>query len=151
MIEQASPDHYRIGRKFVSEPFLLDAEQIMSFGRQFDPQPFHADEEAAKHSQFGGLIASGWHTAALTMRLLVGSGAFTAGGAVGAGADVKWLRPAHAGDVLTVTTEVAAILPSKSKPDRCVVTLHVETRNQQGDLVQVMNARIVVPRKEVGL
>ena len=151
MMELAAHDHYQIGRRFVSESYLLDAEQIMSYGRQFDPQPFHVDEEAAKRSQFGGLIASGWHTAALTMRLLVGSGAFMAGGAVGAGADIKWLRPAHAGDMLTVTTEVAAVMLSLTKPDRCAVTLKVETRNQRDELVQVMNAKIVVPRAEAGL
>src|SRR6185369_17337284 len=98
-----------------------DAEQIKAFARQFDPQPFHLDEAAAKNSIFQGLAASGWHTAALTMRLLVSGGLPLAGGSIGAGGEIAWPRPTRPGDILQVESEVTAVTPSRSRPDRGIV------------------------------
>jgi acyl dehydratase len=95
----------------------------------------------------GGLAASGWHTAAVTMRLQVTSGLPIAGGIIGAGGELTWPRPTRATDVLHVVSEVVQIQPSKSKPDRGMVTVRSETRNQHGDVLQLSTVRIVVPRK----
>lgn len=122
---------------------------IIAFARQFDPQPFHTDPEAAKQSLFGGLVASGWHTAAITMRLQVTSGIPIAGGLVGLGGDIAWPHPTRPGDVLHVETEIVNIAPSRSKP-RGVVTLRSETRNQRGEVVQTTTVRLLVPRHSDG-
>jgi len=135
------------GQRFTSASLAIDAEAIKAFARQFDPQPFHLDEEAAAASLFGGLAASGWHTAALTMRLLTDGGAPIAGGVIGAGGEIAWPRPTRPGDVLTVFSEVIEVKPSKSRPDRGMVTLRSETRNQRDEAVQVLTARLVVPRR----
>jgi acyl dehydratase len=118
-----------------------------SFAAQFDPQPFHLDDAAARDTLFGGLAASGWHTAAVTMRLQVTSGLPIAGGIIGAGGELSWPRPTRANDVLHVVSEVLEIQPSKSKPDRGMVTVRSETRNQHGDVLQLSTVRIVVPRR----
>lgn len=136
-----------VGQKFTSGTFRVDAAQIKAFAEQFDPQPFHLDEEAAKDSLFGGLAASGWHTAAITMRLLHDGGAPIAGGVIGAGGDIEWPNPTRPGDVLTVESEVVEVRPSKSRPDRGMAVLRAETRNQHGQLVQVSTMKLVVPRK----
>jgi len=125
----------------------MDEAQITSFAAQFDPQPFHLDDAAARDTLFGGLAASGWHTAAVTMRLQVTSGLPIAGGIIGAGGELSWPRPTRANDVLHVVSEVLEIQPSKSKPDRGMVTVRSETRNQHGDVLQLSTVRIVVPRK----
>ncbi len=136
-----------VGQRFTSAPHPLDAAQIKAFAQAFDPQPFHLDEEAAKASLFAGLAASGWHTAAITMRLLVDGGAPIAGGIIGAGVELAWPRPVRPGDVLTVESEVLAVTPSRSRPDRGMVTLRSETRNQDGEAVQILTSRLVVPRR----
>ena len=136
----------RVGQRFVSGTHRLDEGQIRAFGAQFDPQPFHLDAEAAKGTLFQGLVASGWHTAAVTMRLLVESGLPLAGGLIGAGAEITWPNPTRAGDVLQVESEVLELRPSRSRPDRGIATVRSETRNQRGDTVQVLVARLVVPR-----
>ena len=135
-----------VGQRFVSRSHAIDKDQIKAFAAQFDPQAFHLDEEAAKTSLFGGLAASGWHTAAITMRLLVESGPPIAGGIIGAGGEISWPRPTRPGDVLTVESEVLEIAPSRSKPDRGMVTLRSETRNQRGEIVQMLTAKLVVQR-----
>jgi acyl dehydratase len=135
------------GQRFTSASLAVDADAIKAFARQFDPQPFHLDEEAAEASLFGGLAASGWHTAALTMRLLNDGGAPIAGGIIGAGGEIAWPRPTRPGDVLTVVSEVIEVKPSTSRPDRGMVTLRSETRNQKGEPVQVLTAKLVVPRR----
>jgi len=140
-------DDLRIGQQFVSQSHEIDEDQIVRFAREFDPQPFHLDEAAAKHSAFGGLVASGWHTAALTMRLLVEGGAPIAGGLVGAGGEIKWLKPTRPGDTLQVHSEVVEITPSRSRPDRGIVTIRMETRNQHGDVLQLFVGKLVVPRR----
>ena len=136
-----------VGRRFTSGEHAMDAEQIVSFARQFDPQPFHLDDAAAKGTLFGGLAASGWHTAAITMRLQVTTGLPVAGGIIGASGDVAWPRPKRPTDVLHVVSEVMETTPSKSRPDRGMVTIRSETRNQNDEVLQVSTVRIVVPRK----
>jgi acyl dehydratase len=140
-------DDLQAGDRFVSGEHVLDEAQILSFAQQFDPQPFHLDHEAAKATLFGGLAASGWHTAALTMRLLVGGGLPLAGGIIGAGGEISWPKPTRPGDVLHVETEVVSVTPSRSRPDRGMVVVRSETRNQQGDVLQQSVYKLVVPRK----
>lgn len=140
-------DDLVVGQRFTSHSHELDAAQIVAFARQFDPQAFHLDDAAAQDTLFGGLAASGWHTAAVTMRLLVGERAPFAGGIVGAGAEIGWPGPTRPGDVLRVVSEVVAIAPSRSKPDRGIVTLRSETLNQHDEVRQVLTSRIVVPRR----
>src|SRR5215510_14959437 len=120
----------RVGQRFVSGTHRIDEGQIRAFAKQFDPQPFHLDAEAAKATLFGGLVASGWHTAAITMRLLVESGMPIAGGIIGAGGEISWPNPTRPGDVLQVESEIVALRPSRSHPDRGVATVRSETRNQ---------------------
>ncbi len=136
-----------VGQRFKSATHLLDAAQIKTFARQFDPQPFHLDEEAAEDTFFGGLAASGWHVAAITMKLLVGDGAPIAGGMIGAGGEIAWPQPTRPGDALTVESEVLEVKPSRSRPDRGMVALRSETRNQRGELAQIFTAKLVVPRR----
>jgi acyl dehydratase len=140
-------DDLQAGDRFVSGEHVLDEARILSFAQQFDPQPFHLDHEAAKATLFGGLAASGWHTAALTMRLLVGGGLPLAGGIIGAGGEISWPKPTRPGDVLHVETEVVSVTPSRSRPDRGMVVVRSETRNQQGDVLQQSVYKLVVPRK----
>ena len=140
-------DDFQVGQRFASGTHLIDAAQIKAFARQFDPQPFHLDEEAAKASLFGGLVASGWHTAAVTMRLLVGSGMPVAGGLIGMGGEMSWPRPTLPGDVLRVETEIKEVTPSRSRPDRGVVRVRSETRNQRNEVVQILDAKLFVPRR----
>ena len=140
-------DDLHVGQCFVSGQHAIDADQIKKFAREFDPQMFHLDEDAATRTVFEGLAASGWHTAAITMRLLVEGGAPIAGGIVGVGGEIKWLKPTRAGDILQVHSEVTEIAPSKSRPDRGTVTIRSETRNQRGDAVQVFVGKLIVPRR----
>lgn len=135
------------GQCFTSGSHALDADQIKAFAQQFDPQPFHLDEEAAQNSLFGGLAASGWHTAAITMRLQVESGLPISGGLIGAGGEINWLNPTRPGDILHVESEVLEVTPSRSRPDRGMITLRSETRNQRGEVVQTLTVKLVVPRR----
>jgi acyl dehydratase len=135
-----------IGQRFVTGSLTIDAEQIKTFARQFDPQPFHTDEIAAEDSFFRGLAASGWHTASLTMRLMVDDGPKFAGGNVGVGVEVAWPQATRPGDTLTVESEVTAIHPSLSKPDRGIVSMRSETKNQRGEVVQVLKSKSLVMR-----
>jgi acyl dehydratase len=136
-------DDLYVGQRFESRPHRLDAEQIKAFAAEFDPQPFHLDDEAAKASLFKGLAASGWHTAALTMRLLVESVPL-ADGLVGAELELAWPRPTRPGDVLKVFSEVVEIVPSRSKPNMAIVTLRNETRDQDGELLQLFTVKMPV-------
>jgi acyl dehydratase len=139
-------DDLAVGQRFASRSHAVDEAAIKAFATTYDPQPFHLDEAAAASSLFGGLAASGWHTAAVTMRLLVGSVPL-AGGVIGAGGEIAWPRPTRPGDVLTVVSEVLEVTPSRSRPDRGMVLLRSETRNQRGEVVQTLTARLVVPRR----
>lgn len=143
-------DDLTVGQRFTSSSHMIDEEQITAFARQFDPQAFHLDDEAARNTLFGGLAASGWHLAAITMRLLVDSGLPIAGGIVGAGGEISWPRPTRPGDVLTVSSEIEEIVPSRSRPDRGMVRVRSETRNQRGETVQSFVGRLVVPRRKSG-
>ncbi len=140
-------DDLRVGQRFASGTYVVDEQQIKTFAHEFDPQPFHLDDESAKRSLFAGLAASGWHTAAITMRLLVEAGLPFAGGIIGAGGEIGWPRPTRPGDTLMVTSEVVEIVPSRSRPDRGTVTVRSETRNQHDEVVQTLLARLIVPRR----
>lgn len=140
-------DDLQVGQHFSTGTHTLDAAQIEAFAAQFDPQPFHLSEQAAKHTLFGGLAASGWHTAAVTMRLIVTTGPRLAGGVIGASGEVKWPKPTRPGDTLRVESEVLAVTPSQSHPERGRVTIRSTTSNQRGEVVQLMTANLVVLRR----
>ena len=140
-------DDLMIGQRFATAPYQLTAGDIVSFARRYDPQGFHLDNEEAENSLFAGLAASGWHTAAISMRLLVESGPKLVGGLVGAGGELNWPRPTRPGDTLHVETEVLETVPSRSKPDRGMVTVRNTTLNQNGEAVQTFVVKLVVPRR----
>lgn len=126
----------------------IDAERVASFAAEFDPQPFHLDAQAAAQTLFGALAASGWHTAAATMRLLVDSDFRPAGGIVGAGfEELRWPLPVRPGDELRVESEVLEVRPSKSRPQQGLVKLRTSTYNQHNALVQVSVGSLVVQRR----
>jgi acyl dehydratase len=138
-------DEFTPGQKFVSNALRLDAAAIKAFASQFDPQPFHLDESAARDSFFGGLAASGWHTAALSMRLLVESGFRPAGGIIGSRADeLSWPRPVRPGDELRVEAEVLEVRRSKSRPGQGFIKCRTTTLNQNGEAVQVLVMNLLV-------
>jgi acyl dehydratase len=136
-----------VGQRFTSGTHAVDAAQIKAFAAQFDPQPFHLDDDAAKGTLFAGLAASGWHTAAVTMRLLVDSGLPIAGGIIGSGGEVAWPKPTRPGDTLHVVSEIEEVTPSRSRPNRGMVRVRSETRNQRDEVVQVLISKLVVPRR----
>jgi acyl dehydratase len=136
------------GQRFTSARIRIDAEGIKRFAAEFDPQPFHLDEHAARDTIFGGLAASGWHTAAVTMRLLVESDLKPAGGIVGVGFDeFRWPRPVRPGDVLHIEAEIVEVRPSRSRSDRGVIKVRTTTLNQNDEAVQVTLGTLVVPRR----
>ena len=132
-----------VGQRFASAPHQIDADQIKRFAAEYDPQPFHLDEEAAKVSLFGGLAASGWHTAALTMRMLVDSVPLE-DGLVGAELSLAWPKPTRPGMALRVFSEIVDIAPSRSKPNMGIVTLRNETRDQDGGVLQLFTVKMPV-------
>jgi acyl dehydratase len=141
-------EDYAVGQKFGSGTLEVTAERIKSFAREFDPQPFHTDEEAARHTFFGGLVASGWHTAAMTMRLFVDSDITPAAGSIGAGgSDLSWPRPVRPGDVLHLESEVVELRPSRSRPDIGIMKVKLTTYNQANEPVQIAYPTMVVPRR----
>jgi acyl dehydratase len=138
-------EDFAVSQTFGSGRLRVDEERIKSFAAEFDPQPFHLDEVAAQDSLFRGLAASGWHTAALTMRLLVESELKPAGGIVGAGFDeLRWPRPVRAGDELHTESEVLEVRTSKSNPQQGLLKLRTTTLNQNGEAVQVSVGNLVV-------
>jgi acyl dehydratase len=134
-------DDLQVGQRFTSGSTKMEEAEIKAFAAEFDPQPFHLDDSAARASLFGGLAASGWHTAARTMCLLVDGGAPIAGGVIGASGELAWPRPTRPGDVLTVETEVLEVVPSQSRPDRGFAILRSVTRNQDGEPVQLFTMK----------
>ncbi len=141
-------EEFEAGQKFGSGRLLVEAARIKSFAAEFDPQPFHLDENIASDSFFKGLAASGWHTAAMTMRLLVESDLKPAGGMIGAGFDeLRWPRPVRPGDELHVESEVLEVRGSKSRPDQGVIKVKMTTLNQNDEPVQVFVGNLVVPRR----
>jgi acyl dehydratase len=136
------------GQTFNTGRHRVDKEQILVFARQYDPQPFHTDEEAARRSPFGGLAASGWHTAAMTMRLMLDGEFKPAGGILGVGFDdLSWPRPVRPGDELRATSEILEVRPSKSKPDRGMIRVRTTTFNQNSEPVMVFTGNLLVPRR----
>src|SRR6476660_2522272 len=143
-------EDFTVGQTFGSGRLRVDKEQIKAFAAEFDPQPFHLDEDAARDTIFRGLAASGWHTAALTMRLLVESEIEPAGGIIGAGFDeFRWPRPVRPGDELHIESEVLEVRPSKSRPDQGVIKVKTMTLNQNGEPVQVFVGNLIVLRRPV--
>ena len=140
-------DDLKVGDTTTTGTYEVSAAAIRRFAGEFDPQPFHLDDEAARHSMFGGLAASGWHTAAITMRLLVSSGPKLANGVLGAGAEIEWKMPTRPGDVLHVESEVAELTPSRSRTDRGMLVLRSRTINQHGEVVQNLRAKLIVARR----
>ncbi len=138
-----------VGLRFTSGEHHIDADQIKAFAAAFDPQPFHLDESAAQASIFGGLVASGWHTAAATMKILVTGGLPFATGLIGLGVEVSWPRPTRAGDTLRVESEIVEIVPSRSKPSQGVVRVRSATFNQCGEQVQVLTAKLLLFKRPV--
>jgi acyl dehydratase len=136
-----------VGQRFTSATHQIDAEQIQAFARQFDPQPFHLDNELAKDTFFGSLVASGWHTAAISMRLLVETGLPIVGGLIGAGGEITWPNPTRPGAILHIQGEITALRALRSRVDRGLVTIRNETINQHGEIVQIMTAKLVAPRR----
>jgi acyl dehydratase len=137
----------RISDRFKSAPYKVSEEQIISFAQEFDPQPFHLDAAVADKTMFGGLIASGWHTAAITMRLFVQTLNF-AEGAIGLGVDeLRWPTAVKPGDELQVEVEIVDLRESRSKPTHGVVRLRYATTNQRGEIVQTMFASALVLRR----
>jgi acyl dehydratase len=133
------------GQKFSYGTLRVEEERIKRFAAEFDPQPFHLDDSAARASLFGGLAASGWHTAAITMRLLVESDVKPAGGIVGAGFDeFRWPRPVRPGDELHIEAEVLEVRASRSRPEQGLVKLRTTTLNQDNQPVQVSVGNLVV-------
>lgn len=138
-------DDLVVGQRFGSGRVTIEAQDIERFAAEFDPQLFHMNEQEAKETLFQGLAASGWHTAALTMRLLVKSDFRPAGGVVGASFDeLRWPRPVRPGDELNVETEVLEVRPSKSRPDQGMVKVRVTTFNQKHEIVQMYVGNLVV-------
>ena len=134
----------RVGQRFVSSAYRLSEEQIKAFAAEFDPQSFHLDNAAAQKSIFRGLAASGWHTAAITMRLLVTGKMRFAAGTIGLGVEIEWPLPVRPGDRLHVESEITEISPSRTKPDRGVVTVRSVTFNQDGAEVQRLISKLLV-------
>ena len=138
----------RVGDHFRSTDYTLTEHEILDYARRYDPQPFHTDPVAARESIFGGLVASGWHTAAITMRLIAQSEVRIAGGSIGLGLEeLRWLRPVRPGDTLHVEVEVLEVRPSRSHPDRGIVRFRNTTRNQAGEIVLTMVTALYVPRR----
>jgi acyl dehydratase len=142
-------DDLQVGQRFCSGEHAVDEAQIIDFASKFDPQPFHSDPVRARTTFFGGLTASGWHVAALTMKLyLSGGGPRLAEGTIGAGSELTWKQATRPGDVLHLVSEIVEINPSKTRPDRAIVVVRGETFNQREELVQVFVSRLVVSRRQ---
>jgi len=140
-------DDLQVGQRFTSGEYRIDEERMKAFAAEFDPQPFHLDDEAARSTVFQGLAASGWFTAAVAMRLLVQGGFKVANGLVGLGGEITWPRPTRAGDVLRVESEIVEIVPSRSKPTQGIVTMRNTTLNQNDEVAQIFTCKILVFRR----
>ena len=140
-------DDLHVGQRFNSGSYVMEATRIREFAAEFDPQPFHLDEAAAEASVFKGLAASGWHTAAAAMRLLVTGGLPFASGIVSLGGEIAWPKPTRPGDTLHVESEIVEITPSRSKPHQGIVTVRGTMFNQNQEAVYVLTAKLLVPRR----
>ena len=143
-------EDFAVGQVFKSGRKRVDKDEIFAFAKEYDPQPFHLDEAAARQSPFAGLAASGWHTAAMTMRLLVDGEFKPAGGILGVGFDeLSWPRAVRPDDELYVLSEVLEVRPSKSRPDRGMIRVRNTTYNQNDEPVQIFTGNLLVPRRPV--
>jgi acyl dehydratase len=133
-----------VGQRFVSGTHRMDEARIKEFAREFDPQLFHLDDAAARASVFCGLAASGWHTAAVAMRLLVDGGLPLGNGIIGMGGDLAWPKPTRPGDTLHVESEILEIVPSRSKPNQAIVKVRSTTLNQHGETVHSFTSKCLV-------
>jgi acyl dehydratase len=148
LVKERYFEDLKVGDRFKSHSYKVSEEQIVSFAREFDPQPFHLDRAVADKTMFGALIASGWHTAAITMRLFVQTLNF-AEGAIGLGVDeLRWPIAVKPGDELQVEVEIVDLRESRSKPSHGVVRLRYVTTNQRGEIVQTMFASALVLRRK---
>jgi acyl dehydratase len=145
-------EDYTVGMRITQSPRIrIEKDEIIAFAKKFDPQYFHLDEEAARNSIFGDLVASGWHTAALTMWLMTQRDARPAGGSVGLGFDeMRWPTAVHPGDELRIESEVLDVRPSKSRPDRGLIKMRTRTLNQRDEVVQEVVANALVPKRGAG-
>ncbi|QRQ86517.1 MaoC family dehydratase [Cupriavidus oxalaticus] len=129
-------EDFEVGSRRELGSYVVTEEELLAFARQYDPQPFHIDKEAAANSIYGGLISSGWMTCSIMMRLLVLS---TTGKSASMGSpgvdEIRWIKPVYAGDTLTVVLNVLDTRASQSKPDRGIVHTQWEATNQRGELV----------------
>src|SRR5713226_847867 len=146
-MERLYLDDLRVGQRFTSGSYVMEAARIKEFAAEFDPQPFHLEEAAAEVSIFKGLAASGWHTAAVAMRLLVTGGLPFANGIVGLGGEIAWPRPTRPGDILHVESEIVEITPSRSKPHQGIVIVRGTMFNQNGEPVYLLTAKLLVLRR----
>jgi acyl dehydratase len=142
-------DDLQVGQRFTSDTYLMEESRMKGFAAEFDPQPFHLDEKAGKASIFKGLVASGWHTAAVAMRLLATGGLPIANGLIGFGGEIAWPEPTRAGDVLHLESEIVEITPSRSKPKQGVVTVRSTMLNQHSSVVYVLTAKLLVFRRTI--
>ena len=137
-----------VGDRFGSDTIEVTEESIFEFARQFDPQPFHLDADAANKSIFKELTASGWHTAAMSMRLFVTGDFKPVGGSIGLAVDeLRWPQPVRPGDILKVETEILDVRKSRSKPDRGIIRIRNITTNQRGEIVQTFLAFVMIRRR----
>jgi acyl dehydratase len=144
-------EDFAVGQVFNTGRLRVDKEQIVAFATEYDPQPFHLDEDAARNSPFRGLAASGWHTAGMTMRLMVDGEFRPVGGILGVGFDeLSWPRPVRPGDELHAKSEVLEVRPSKSKPDRGLLRVRTTTLNQNDEPVMMFTGNLLVPRRPTG-
>lgn len=148
-IDQLYLEDLTVGQKFSSGTYVMEAERIKEFAAEFDPQPFHLDETAAQASVFKGLAASGWHTAAVGMRLFAESGMRFANGLLGLGGEIAWPKPTRPGDILQMESEIVEITPSRSKPNQGIVTIRSTMLNQNGEAVYTLRAKLLVVRRPI--
>ena len=147
MIERYLEDLH-VGDRFESGTVDVTEKDIVDFAHDFDPQPFHLDLDAARRSVFEGMVASGWHTAAMSMKLFVTGGLRLAGGSIGLSVDeLQWPRPVRPGDTLRLNTEIIEVRPSRSKPDRGIIRIRNVTTNQEGQVVQSFLASVLARRR----
>jgi acyl dehydratase len=141
-------EDFAVGQTYGSPRLRVDEARAIDFAKEFDPQPFHLDDKAARGTIFSGLAASGWHTAAMTMRLLVEGELKPAGGIIGLGFDeFRWPRPVRPSDELHLTSEILEVRPSKSRPDQGLVKVRTTTFNQNNEPVQITVGNLLVPRR----
>jgi len=147
-VDEKYLEDLRVGDRFGSDTIAVTEESIIAFAREFDPQPFHLDATAAEESIFKGLSTSGWHTAAMSMKLFISGELKIAGGSVGLGVDeLRWPQPVRPGDVLRLETEILDVRASRSKPDRGIIRIRNVTTNQRGEIVQTFVAFVMVRRR----